>query len=94
MPSLVLSIVRQLYKIMNVVPYSHLTRFSSLVEVAVSSMHPGARGRTVPLGRIVAAARPEVVSSHIASLLFKLSHSHLCLGVLLAVMGVPSAWRS
>lgn len=40
MPSLALGIVRQLFKIMYVVPYSHLARFSSLVEVTVSSIHP------------------------------------------------------
>ena len=56
------------------------------MEVAVSSIHPG---NEVELCLWAAAARPEVVPSHIASLgtLFKLSHSHLCLGVSLTLMG-------
>lgn len=60
MPSIVLRIVRQLFKVIYVVPYSHLARFSSLVEVAVSSIHPGVRGRTVPSGRTVAAVQPRL----------------------------------
>jgi len=91
MLSLALRIVRQ-FGVMYVVPYSHLARFSSLVEVTVSSIHPGARGRTVPSGRIVAAARPEVVPSHIASLLSSGCRILIyAFGGLLTVMGVLSA---
>ena len=60
MSSPVLMIVRQFFKTIYVVPYSHLARFSSLVEVAVSSIHPRVRGRAVPLGRTVAAAQPRL----------------------------------